>query len=414
MSDAVVIIGGSHGGAQVAARLRDGGFAEDIVILSDEPYAPYHRPPLSKAYLKDPSAGLQYLRGDDYYTQNGIDLRLGERAVSIDPAAKRVRLAAGGNLAYGHLVLATGARVRVPNMANADAEGVYYLRTASDSDELRSAVINAKRLVVVGGGFIGLEAAATARQLGRDVVVLEAADRLMGRAVAPEISEYFLKKHQAAGIDIRLSTGLASIDANAHGEAIAVLTASGERLEADAILIGIGVIANSELAEDAGLECENGIKVGPDLRTSDPHIFAIGDVAQFPDVKSGSSIRLESVQAATDHARHVADAILADIRERDVGPYQEVPWFWSDQADMKLQMVGLGLAADQFIARGDPDSGKFSIAHIKTGEIIAVDSVNAPADHMVFRKLFAGKDLPTPDQFADPEFDLRGFLKAQG
>lgn len=408
MSDAVVIIGGSHGGAQVAARLREGGFGNRIILVSDEPCAPYHRPPLSKAYLKDPSGGLPYLRGDDFYAQNDIDLRLGERAISIDPAQKEVALASGSQIAYGHLVLATGARVRKPDLPGADAKGVYYLRTAGDSDMFRAALTQGQKLVVVGGGFIGLEAAATARSLGCSVTVIEAADKVMGRAVAPQISAYFLAAHRASGIDIKLATGLASIETNDKDEAVAVHSSAGERMPADAVLIGIGVLPNMELAQEAGLTCGNGVFVGPDLRSSDPSIFAIGDVAFFPVAKTGSRLRLESVQAATDHARHVAKEILGEH-----GTYDEVPWFWSDQADLKLQMVGLGIGADDYVLRGDPAAGKFSVAHVKEGEIIAVDSVNAPADHMVFRKLLAGQSTPTADQFGDINFDLRAFMRAQ-
>lgn len=406
MSDTVVVIGGSHGGAQVAASLREGGFAEDIIVLSDEPYAPYHRPPLSKAYLKDPSNGLQFLRGEDYYQLNDIDLRLGERAVAIDPAKKQVQLAAGGNITYGHLVLATGARVRVPDVPGIDLDGVHYIRTASDSDGMRAELMAGNKIAVVGGGFIGLEAAATARQLGKEVVVLEAADRLMGRAVAPAISEHFLESHQAAGIDVRLATPLAEITTDG-AKASGVKTTSGEIIDADLVLVGIGVIPNIELAETAGLTCKNGIVVDASLRTDDQSIFAIGDCANFPFAKTDAMIRLESVQNATDQARFVAKQILGDQ-----GQFDEVPWFWSDQADLKLQMAGLGIGADRYVTRGIPAENKFSVAHIANEQIIALDSVNAPADHMVFRKLLGSGTLPTPEQIADPNFDLRAFFKA--
>lgn len=411
MTKAVVIIGASHGGAQVAARLREGGFGDDVILISDEAYPPYHRPPLSKAYLKDPSGGLPFLKGDDFYAQNQIDLRLGERALSIRPAQKEVQLASGGTLSYGHLVLATGARVRKPDLPGAQAKGVFYLRSASDSDQFRKAITGGQKLVVVGGGFIGLEAAATAKALGCSVTVIEAADRLMGRAVAPQISDYVLGVHRRAGIEIKLQTGLAAIETNAQDEVVGVQTspqASGSAsLAGDAVLIGIGVLPNIMLAEEAGLACGNGIVVGPDLRTSDPHIFAIGDVAAFPYAKTGRHLRLESVQAASDHARHVAREILGQT-----GIYNQVPWFWSDQADVKLQMVGLGIGADSYVVRGDPLADKFSVAHVKGEEIIAVDSINAPADHMVFRKLFAGTKLPSAEAFADQSFDLRSFMRS--
>ena len=406
MTDRVIVVGASHGGAQAVASLRDGGFEGEIVLIGDEIRPPYHRPPLSKAYLKEPSEGISPLRGESYYAEQSIELRLGETVTAIDPSTKTVTLASGDALEYGSLILSLGARVRKPNMAGADAEGVFYMRTADDSDALRASLDGSETIVVVGGGFIGLEAAATARQLGKSVIVLEAADRLMGRAVAPAISDYFAEQHRAAGIDIRLSTPLKAIRTDGH-RATGVEFGEGEIVDAATILIGIGVIPNVELAEAAGLSCSNGIAVDAFTRTSDPSIYAIGDCANFTFFKSGQPIRLESVQNATDQARVAAAAILGKDQ-----PYEEAPWFWSDQADLKLQMAGLGAGADRYVLRGDPADGKFSVAHVADDQIIAVDSVDAAGDHMVFRKLLGGDELPTPDNMADTDFDLRAFFKA--
>jgi 3-phenylpropionate/trans-cinnamate dioxygenase ferredoxin reductase subunit len=414
VSDGVVIIGAGQGGFQLAASLREAGYQEKITLLGEEPGLPYQRPPLSKAYLKG-EASVEHLelRPAAFYADHRIDL-VTARAQEIDRAARRVRLSDGARLSYDHLVLATGARNRPLPAPGADLDGVLSLRTLADADHLKARLAGAQHVVVVGAGFIGLEFAAVARALGHEVTVLEATQHPMGRAVSPAMSEFFTHAHRAMGTNLVLAAGVVWI----HGEGGrvarvettdgAVQPAGGVLHPADLVLIGIGVVPNAELARAAGLEVANGIVVDAELRTGDPNISALGDAVSYPSVHAGTMARLESVQNAVDHARTIAARLVGRP-----APYAAVPWFWSDQGDDKLQIVGLAHPADEAVLRGDPSSRRFSVFRFRKGRLTAIESVNRPADHMLGRRLLAAPDKPsslTPGQAADEGFELKALL----
>lgn len=403
MTAGLLVVGGGHAGAALVAALRAEGYDGPLRLVSAEPELPYQRPPLSKAFLKEPAAAAQAIRPEAFYAANRVDLDLGVDVTAIDRRERRIALSDGRAIGYDGLALCLGARVRRPAVPGADLDGVLYLRTAEDARRLRGALDAAASLVVVGGGFIGLEVAATARALGKHVTVLEAGERLMGRAVAPEVSRHMLERHRAAGIDIRLATPLESFVGGERLEAVAA--AGGAVVPADLALVGIGVLPNSELAADAGLEVDGGIVVDDHMRTADPAIVACGDGVAFHHPHAARRLRIESVQNATDQARHAALALLGKA-----APYRAVPWFWSDQGPTKLQMTGLAVGADQAVLRGRPDDGRFSVFHFRAGRLVAVDSVDRPADHMVGRRLLAAGTALTPDHAADEGVDLKALL----
>ena len=402
----VVIVGGGHGGSQIAASLREKGYDGPVTLVSDETEIPYQRPPLSKAYLKDPGHDLLPLRPQSYYDKNGVTLRLGSTATGIDRRAKTIALAGGETLPYEKLALAVGSRPRIPQIAGLDLDGVFYLRNANDARWLRSRLPNAESVVIVGGGFIGLEIAATARLLGKTVTVLEAADRLMGRVVHPHISTHFLNLHQGWGSDIRFKTPIGAI-LGEGGKVVAVETATGERIAADVAVIGIGIVPNVEMAAAAGLVIDNGILVDDFMATSDPDIVSIGDCVAFDHWDLKRRVRLESVQNAVDQGKTAA-ATLVGKREA----FRAVPWFWSDQGDVKLQMVGLPADASRSVLRGQPENGAFSVFHFAGDRLVAIDSVNKPADHMVGRRMIGAGISPSPDVVADEAADLKALIAA--
>ncbi len=401
----IVIIGGGHGGSEAAAGLRSEGYDGKVTLVCNEPDIPYQRPPLSKAFLKDPDHQLLPLRAEVFYTKNDIELRLGQAATAIDRNGGAVALADGSSIPADRVILATGSRPRVPPVSGIDLEGVYTLRTATDARRLRDAVHRASDCVVVGGGFIGLEIAGTARLLGKTVTVLEAAGRLMGRAVAPEISEHFLHLHRGWGSDIRLETPVGSFVADGGG-LVGVETATGARIAADIAIVGIGAVPDMALAEAAGLDCDDGILVNDYVETSTPEILAIGDVVSFTHWELERRIRLESVQNAVDQGRVAARTIVGK-RE----PYRDVPWFWSDQGDVKLQMAGLPFGASQSLLRGDMASGSFSVFHYDEDHLVAVDSVNRAGDHVVGRRLIGAGLSPPPEIATDEATNLKKLLK---
>lgn len=389
MGDGIVIVGAGHGGSQAAVSLRQEGYEGPLVLLSDEPEIPYHRPPLSKTFLKSPDAVPQMLRAESVYADNRIALRLGTSVRSIDPRSRRLVLSDGGTLAYGRLLLATGAAARRLPFAGREPEGTYTLRTAADARALRDGLQGGPHaVVIVGGGFIGLEAAALLATLGHAVTVVEAAGRLMQRSVAPEVAAHMADNHRALGVRLLFCTSVERVEEEA-GRVRAVVTAAGERLAADILIVGIGAKPNVVLAEAAGIACDNGIRVGPGLETSLPHIHAIGDCVSFRHWQAGTWLRLESVQNATDQARHVARAMLGRP-----GEYRDVPWFWSDQGSVKLQMVGLSAGADRHFVSGAPADNAFSVFHFRGGRLLAIDSVNRPADHMLGRRMLAAGFSP--------------------
>ncbi|WP_137389984.1 NAD(P)/FAD-dependent oxidoreductase [Rhodoligotrophos defluvii] len=403
----VVVIGGGQAGYQVCAQLRSEGFEGEIHLVAGEPAIPYQRPPLSKAYLlgKTSAADLVFRR-EEFYSANRIDLHLGVTAEAIDRSARTVLLSDGGRLPYDWVVLATGARNRALPVPGADLGNILYLRTIQDTDYLKERLHEARSVVVVGGGFIGLEFAAVASMLGKEVAVVEMMPRLMARAVPPAISTFFEELHRSHGVSLLLGDGVRAITGE-NGMAKRVETSSGRSLAGDLVVVGAGVLPNDDLARAADLAVRDGVLVDITLRTSDPSIFAVGDCARFPLPGGGDPIRLESVQNATDQGRHVARVIAG----RD-GEYEAVPWFWSDQYDIKLQIAGLSQGADRAVSRGDVAARRFSVFSFKAGRLIAVDSINSPGDHMAARKLLGAGLSITPEQAGDPAFDLRATAKA--
>lgn len=403
--DPFAIIGASHAGVQLALSLRENGYKGAITLYSDEPHTPYHRPPLSKAYLKDAKLQLQALRADDFYEANDIALMRSCAISRIDLAGSHLELANGDKVPYSKLCIATGARPRPLAIPGIDASGVYELRNMDEADILRAAARVHRQAVVVGGGFIGLEAAATLHGLGLDVSVVEAAPRLMGRAVAREISQFALEKYRALGIKIYLDTPVSEIETK-NGDVCGV-RCGDKKLSADMVLIGIGVVPNDELASDAGILTGNGIHVDLQLNTSARDVYAIGDVANYEHWMVGHRVRLESVQNATDQAKCLA-LIIAGGKEN----YNAVPWFWSEQADMKLQMVGLSHNSKTTVMRENPDRGAITVFHFDGDDkMIAIDTINAPADHMAGRKLLEKGISLSREQAGDNGFSLKSLLK---
>ena len=401
----VVIVGAGQAGFQVADSLRQSGYDGPITLVGEEPHPPYQRPPLSKAYLLgDSEAERLKFRADDFYEKHAIDLRLSTRVTAIDPAEKTVTLSDSEILTYDFLVLATGARVRKIPVPGADLDGIFYLKTLDDVDRIETALASAEKVAVVGAGFIGLEFAAVASKLGKSVTVFEAMDRVLARVSPPVISDYYTRVHEAHGVRILTGAGVSAFTGS-EGKVAAITLADGEEVACDLVVVGIGVIPNVELAADAGIGCDNGIIVDGNGRTSDPAIFAAGDCAAYEHPFAGARIRLESVQNACDQGRSVAAAIAGKDETYDV-----VPWFWSDQYDLKLQMAGLSTNCDQAIVRGDMDSNRFSVFHYRDGVFRALDAVNKGADYLMARKLLAAGKGPTPEQAADESFPLKSLL----
>jgi 3-phenylpropionate/trans-cinnamate dioxygenase ferredoxin reductase component len=392
MKKRVIIIGAGHGGVQAATSLRDEGFEGTITLISSETDLPYQKPPLSKGFLmgKQTEENLLF-RNLQYYEEKGILLLLGTTVTGIDVSSKTISTEDEGVWEYDYLILATGARNRkLPS----HTEGVLDLRTLYDAQQIKTQLDKINHLTVIGGGFIGLEMAAAAIELGKNVTVIEAQDRLMARVLPPILSEVFLKKHQEQGVGVLLKTSVWDIK-NTEGGYFIHLN-NGETLQTDLIVVGIGVLPNSELAEKAGLTCENGISVNQFLETSDPSVFAIGDCASYYNDFAGRTMRLESVQNAVDQAKCVVHTIMGK-REK----YHAVPWFWTNQYDLKLQMAGVALDYDTQILRGSVESNKCSVFYFKDKKLVGVDSLNRPADHLAARKLLQLGSSPTFEQVED-------------
>src|SRR5215471_6801226 len=400
----VLIVGAGHAGFQVALSLRQLGFKERVCLINGEAHLPYQRPPLSKAYLKG-SGGPDSLmfRPEKFYHEQSIEL-IYDRAVTIDRSGRKLRLASGGLLDYGHLVLATGARNRLIDIPNANLENVRYLRILDDSEDLRRRIAACKRVVVIGAGFIGLEFAATARIKGLEVDVLELASRVMARAVTKEVSEYFQARHAEAGVRIHLGVQATAIEATGD-KVTGVSLNDGRHVPADLVVVGVGVLPNVELAAEAGLPVGSGIIVNERLLTADPAISAIGDCALFNSPRFGGSLRLESVQNATDHAKCVAARLTGDDK-----PYDGQPWFWSDQGDDKLQIAGLTTGYDRVVMRGDPAQKAFSAFCYRGDKLLGIESVNRAGDHMFGRRFLPMERALPPEKAGDPTFDLKGAL----
>jgi 3-phenylpropionate/trans-cinnamate dioxygenase ferredoxin reductase subunit len=407
----IVIIGGGHAAAPLCAALAEAGLGSQVHLVCAEPQLPYQRPPLSKAYLKNPAEVLQAHRAEAWYAQAGITLHAGDPAVAIDRAARTVSLRSGAVLPYAQLVLATGTRARrLPQLPDHLAN-VAVLRDAADADRLRGLLAGATSLTVLGGGFIGLEVAATARAQGLDVRVVEVAPRLLGRSVSAELAAHVLAAHRASGITVDLGAQLGAFDHD--GQRLQAITVDGQRLPVDLLLLGIGAEPEDRLARAAGLQCDNGIVVDAALRTSDAAILAIGDVARFPVstqwAPGGGMLRLESVQNATDQARAAALTLQGHSPV-----YGALPWFWSEQGALRLQMTGLMPAPDtpgvQRHRRPGANDGSFSILHYLDERLLCVESVNAPMDHVMSRKLIEAGRNPAPAVACDPAVALKSLL----
>ncbi len=376
----LVIIGGGHAAGQACASLRAGGWSGSITLVGEEPYPPYQRPPLSKAYLLGtlPAERLLF-RPESFYTDHDVTLRLGERALRIDRAARRVETDRG-SLGYDALLLATGARPRPLTCAGADLGGVFGLRSIADVDAIKQRFDSARHLVIIGAGYIGLEVAAVAKRRGLNVTVLEAQDRVMSRVTSPLVSDFFTMIHREEGVDLRLGAQVGGVEGREAVEAVRL--ADGTRVPADLVVYGIGVLPNQEIAAEAGLATENGILVDENARTEDPAIYAVGDCTNHPNPLLDRRLRLESVHNALEQAKTAAAALCGSPK-----PYAQIPWFWSDQYELKLQTVGLQDGYDATVVRGAPEARSFAVFYLRGEALIAVDAVNEPAAFMAAKKL---------------------------
>ncbi len=402
-SPAIVIVGGGHAAAQLCGGLAAAGLAAQVHLVCAEPELPYQRPPLSKSYLENPAEGLLAHRESRWYADAGITLHLGDPALSIDRDRRSVQLRSGIELAYGQLVLATGARPRRLPHLPPDLDNVFELRSAADATRLRAALAAAARVTVLGGGFIGLEIAAGGRTLGKAVTVLESAPRLLLRSVSPELAEHVLQTHRAAGTEIRL--GVAVGDFETEGRRLRSLSVEGVTHAVELLVLGIGAIPEHALASAAGLACENGIVVDEHMRSSDPAILAIGDCSFFPEPSSGRRLRLESVQNANDQARAALATLLGTPQ-----PYRALPWFWSEQGGLRLQMAGLLPPEATSHRRAGATPASFSLLHYVGDRLACVESANAPLDHIHARKLLQAGRSPAPALACDPTVGLKNLL----
>jgi len=402
----IVIIGGGHAAAQLCASLAEAGLARRVVLVGDEGVVPYQRPPLSKGFLKSAGGATQALRGEAWFQEQGVELRLGDRAVAIDRERAVVTLASGAELPWSHLVLATGARARALPGLPADLENVATLRNAADAQALRGRLESAARLTVIGGGFVGLEVAATARALGKEVTLLEAAPRLLARAASTPLSAHVLDAHRGAGIDVRVGVRCGALDV--QGRHLRAIEVDGAMQPVELLLVAIGASPETSLASACGLACDDGILVDAHMRSSDARVLAIGDCTRFVEPRVGARLRLESIQNANDQARTAAATLAGTPREHDA-----LPWFWSDQGGLRLQMAGLLPTGDaarlQTVCRPMGSTGH-SWFHFEGDRLACVESVNAAADHMMARKLLERRQSPPAAALADATVPLKSLV----
>ena len=402
----LVVIGASYAGIQAALTARDAGYAEQVTVIADERSLPYQRPPLSKDFLLgEMSAQGLVMHDESLFASKQIELLAGRLVVAIDRHAGRLALADGAVLGFDRLVIATGSRARTIAVRGADLDGVCYLRSVDDAADLKARLGEAGEIVIIGGGFIGLEVASSAARLGKHVTVIEAAPRLLARAVSPVVSRFLLDVHTQAGVAVKLGASISAIVGDGTG-VVAVELDGGGRLGADLVVVGIGGIPNHELAAAAGLGCANGIVVDQHGRTAREGVYAAGDCTMHFSRFASGWIRLESVQHAQDQGQAVGLAIAGGHQ-----PYDSVPRFWSDQHDLKLQIVGHAARSDRIVIRGAIESGKFSAFSYQQDKLVGVDSINNPNDQMVARRLIAAGISPAPDQVEDSSCDLRSLLK---
>jgi 3-phenylpropionate/trans-cinnamate dioxygenase ferredoxin reductase component len=401
MKSTILIIGGGQAGAQAVDTLRREGFSGRLMLVCDEPELPYQRPPLSKKYLAGELAPDRLLfKHRAFYDDHRIELHLGTPAVRVDPNARQVHLGGGETLPYDRLLLCLGASPRRLTCPGAALSGVHYLRSVEDVRSIRAAFKPGARAVIVGGGYIGLESAATLSQIGCKVTVLEVADRVMSRVVSPSVSQFFELEHRSHGIDIRCNARVVCLEG--QGRVERVVCADGSSHAADLCIVGVGVVPGTDLASDAGLDCDNGIIVDEYCRAGDGTIFAAGDCTNHPSPRYGLRVRLESVDNAFEQAKTAALNML----DRQVA-HDRVPWFWSDQFDNKLLIAGLSPDYDQQVLRGDPASRSFSVCYLKGRELVAVEAVNHSKDYMAARKLIAERVLVDLKKIADPNIGLK-------
>ena len=407
--ETTVIVGGGHAAGALLTTLLQKKYQQEVILVGEEPHPPYQRPPLSKNYLAgEVDQESLYLKPRSVYENAGHQLRLGVRAEQIDRDNKTISLSDQSTLKYDRLVLATGSHVRRLNAPGADLKGIHYLHDIADSDALREELLPGKRLVIVGGGYIGLEVAASATKKGVNVTVLEAAERLMQRVTGPEISEFFYTKHSSAGVDLRLNTAVTGFEAGDQGHVAGVTLASGGTVPADIVLVSVGVVPETALAEAAGLPCDDGIIVDEFTRTEDPAILAIGDCTRHRNLFFEKMQRLESVANAVDQARTVAATLMGEKK-----PYNSAPWFWSNQYDVRLQMVGLSQYHDQRVLRGSPEDKGFAVFYLRDGCVIAVDAVNLPIAFMVGKTLVQQRRQVNPEMLKDPDIELKSLVSGQ-
>ncbi len=400
MAETIIVIGAGHGGAQLVESLRGGGFDGTIIMIGDEAHRPYDRPSTSKELL---SGGVEmdrvFLKREQFYADKQIDIRLSTTVTAIDRHAKTVTLSTGETLGYDRLVIATGARARRLTVPGADLDGIFYLRSLADSQAIGARLGPGKRLAIIGAGYVGLEVAASATKLGCTVTVIEALERALARVAGAEIADFYRDAHKAHGVDLHFGVVVAGFEG--EGGVTAVKLTDGSEIAADVVVVGIGAVPNVELAIAAGLAVENGIVVDDCGRTTDASIYAIGDATNHPNNLLGKHLRLESVPAAMGQARAAASDILGNPK-----PFHELPWFWSDQYDLKLQIAGLSEIGDRVVLRGNPATNRFAAFYLREGRIVAVNSVNSAKDFMVGKKLIAEGRVPDVAKLSNPEVPL--------
>lgn len=395
-----IIIGAGHAAGQAAASLRQEKYEGSITIIGDEPHIPYQRPPLSKQYLSG-AQGIErvYLRPEKFYADKNVEVRTDTRVTSINTEAQEVNIGDEA-LHYDELILATGSRPRRLNIPGSDLAGIHYLRSIDDVDGIRSELGEGKKVVIVGGGYIGLEVASVCVEAGLEVHVLEMEDRILQRVTTPLMSEYYHKLHTERGVHLHTNTGVQGF---AGTDRVSQVLCGDTTFDADFVIVGIGIVPNIELATEAGITCDNGISVNERCQTSAPHVWAAGDCTNGPNPLTGTNLRLESVPNAMEQARVSAANIVGNDKV-----YDAIPWFWSDQYDLKLQMVGFSTAADEQVMRGDQDAHQFAVFYLKDGKLIAADAVNSAKEFMVCKQLI-GKTVDAA-VLADPETDLKALI----
>ncbi len=398
---AIVIVGAGHAAGQASASLRQEGFEDEIIIIGDEAHIPYQRPPLSKAYLSG-EQGIErvYLRPEKFYQDKNVTVKVNTSVTAIDTGAKTVTTDAGETIAYEKLLIATGGRVRKLQIPGSDLAGIHYLRTIADVDAIKGDFGEGKKLVIVGGGYIGLEVASVAVKYGLEVHVLEMEERILQRVTTPEMSRFYHQLHSGRGVHIHTATMVSGFSGDGH---VSAVECGDQSFPADLVIVGIGIIPNTEVAEAAGIECDNGIVVDDHCRTSAPDVYAAGDCTNHPNPLLDRRLRLESVPNAMEQARVAAANMTGGDKI-----YASIPWFWSDQYELKLQMVGFSSDGDTQVIRGDMDANEFAVFYLKDGRVVAADAVNSPKEFMICKQLI-GKAVDAA-ALADPDTDLKSLI----